>query len=136
MLHILIFISFNKLRNATHLHVEGDEITVGMTSHSNTKQWAKQAIEPFDQNPLEVKALLDVKVDGLFLGFSGHLFYMHIKEKINGTRLSNDNDGVNESAINPLSEEDNKDESVQQDKYGHLRVSELQNFEKISKNSL
>lgn len=117
----------------TRFHTEGDEITVGMASHSNTKQWAEQAIEPFDQNPLEAKALLNVKVDGLFLGFSGHLFYMHIKEKINGTRLSIDNDGVNELAINPLSEEDNKDESVQEDKYGHLRVSELQ---KISKNSL
>lgn len=60
-------------------------ITEWMAPLTKTEKWAEQAIEPFDQNPLEVKALLNAKVACLFLDFSGHLFHMHIKEKINGT---------------------------------------------------
>lgn len=73
------------------------------------------------------------------LDFSGYLFYMHIKEKINGTvyyilyYISSGNDGVNELAINPFTEEDNKDQVMQEVKYGHLRVKQMQKLQKISK---
>lgn len=42
------------------------------------------------------------------------------------TGVRSDNDGVNELAINPLTEEDNKDWSRAGVKYGHLEVTQWQ----------
>lgn len=46
-----------------HFRMEGDESKL---ERHRSHEWARQAIEPFDQKPLEVKALLNVKAVCLF----------------------------------------------------------------------
>lgn len=46
--------------------------------------------------------------------------------------VSSGNDGVNELAINPSTEEDNKHRVIREVKYEHLRVRQRQNLQKKS----
>lgn len=46
--------------------MEDDESHLKMARLCKTDKWAEQAIEPFDQEPLEVRALLNLKVACLF----------------------------------------------------------------------